>query len=193
MGWLTGTDGLETSWTVGTMTASASGRVEFDGEVIRFEDQKAYGDHNWGTIFPESWVWLQANDFAEPGTALAASGGTVDLGIIGMEASMIGLLLDGQVVPFRTQDLDRIEVEATRGSWLLTGSRMSERITIEAHCSNDTLFHLLVPTTDGMQPRAWESLRGTVEVTLERFSTQTIGWEVAYKGTSHYAGVEVGE
>lgn len=193
MGWLTGSEGLETNWTVGTITASASGWVEFDGERIRFEDQKGYCDHNWGIVFPRTWIWMQANAFSDPGAALAASGGTVDTGGGEIEASMIGLLLDGEMVTFRSQDLDTVTVQADKGAWRLAGEREDARITIEASCDPDSMFHLLAPTRDGTRPRAWESLNGTVEVLLERRSTAGEPWTVVFDDSSGYAGVEIGD
>lgn len=193
MGWLTGSEGLETNWTVGTITASASGWVEFDGARIGFEDQPGYCDHNWGIVFPRTWIWMQANAFSDPGAALAASGGTVDTGETEIEATMIGLLLDGEMVTFRSQDLDQVSFQADKGHWLLTGERECARITIEASCDPASMFHLLAPTREGTRPRAWESLTGTVEVLLERRSTPADPWTVAFDDSSGYAGVEIGD
>ena len=136
---------------------------------------------------------MQANGFANPGAALAASGGTVQFGETEIEAHMIGLLLDGEMVAFRSQDLGAVQSSAERGSWSLSGERLLERIAISASCDTGTMFHLLAPTLEGMQPRAWESLFGTVEVTLERRATEVEEWEVVFSDVSGYAGVEIGE
>ncbi len=193
MGWLTGSAGLETYWTVGSITASASGWVEFDGKRVRFEDQKGYCDHNWGIAFPRSWIWMQANSFSDPGVALAAAGGTVDMGGSEIEAFMIGLLIDSNIVTFRSQDLDSVTSEAEKGSWHLVGERETERITITAHCDPAGMFHLLAPTREGTQARAWESLFGTVDVLLDRRESAGDDWKVVFQETSGYAGVEIGD
>ena len=192
MGWLTGQEDLETSWTVGTMHARAEGWVKFKGERIAFEDASGYCDHNWGVIFPEEWIWLQANSFPGSGAALAASGGTVDFGESQIEAFMIGLMLDGEVDAFRTQDLDTIDSQAEKGSWHVTGQDETRRISIEASCDQASMFDLLVPTPQGMRPRAWESLNGTLEVTLESRPGEGQPFETVYSGVSPFAGVEIG-
>jgi tocopherol cyclase len=193
MGWLTGQPGLETSWTVGTIRARASGWIRFKGEKFTFEDVPGYCDHNWGVVFPREWIWMQANSFPGSNAALAASGGTVDFGETEIEAFMIGLLLDDEVIAFRTQDFHTVEAVADKGHWSITGEDELKRITIEAQCDPATMFHLLAPTTTGMQPRAWESLVGTVEVTLETRPDLLSDWQVTFQRTSPWAGVEIGD
>jgi len=194
MGWMTGSEGLETSWTVGTIRARASGWVRFDqGETVRFDDAVGYSDHNWGTIFPRNWTWMQAASFPGSDAALSASGGTVPFGGQEMQAMMVGLRLDGAMTTFRSQDLDLMEWTADKGAWTISGSRDLERIQIDARCDPETMFHLLVPTDQGMQPHAWESLIGTIDVLLERRETVDAAWQVAFQATSAQAGVELGE
>lgn len=192
MGWLTGQAGLETSWCVGTLRARASGWVEFKGRRLEFQDAPAYGDHNWGRVFPRQWFWMQAHQFPGRDAALAASGGTVDFGDTEIQAQMIGFSLDGQMHSFRTQDLDRVEAVVDMGSWTLDGEKDLERIHIEAHCDPDTFFHLLAPTEAGVAPRAWESLFGQVQVRLERRADADAPWELLFEGSAADAGVEVG-
>ncbi len=193
MGWLTGQPNLETSWTVGTMSARAAGVIEFDGDSVRFEDGRGYGDHNWGRIFPRQWIWLQANVFSEPGTALALSGGTVDFGGTETEAYMIGLRRQGEMTTFSTQDLDRITAQASPGEWRVTGEGENRRIEITASCDAGTLFHLLAPTEQGMRPRARESLLGRVEVTLLARDDAAAPWREVFSGTAPLSGVEIGD
>ena len=193
MGWMTGSEGLETSWTVGTIRARASGWVRFNGQIVRFDDAAGYCDHNWGSVFPRAWTWMQAASFPGSDAALSASGGTVPYAGQEMQAMMVGLRLDGAMTTFRSQDLDLLEWTAEKGAWSISGSRDLERISIEARCAAETMFHLLVPTDDGMQPHAWESLIGTVDVTLQRRESADAAWEMAFQGSSEQAGVELGE
>ena len=136
---------------------------------------------------------MQANSFSDSGTALAAAGGTVDLGGSEIEAFMIGLLLDGKMVSFRSQDLDQVTSSAEKGRWQLEGQRDTERITIEAQCDPNDFFHLLAPTKEGTKARAWESLFGSVHVLLERRESKDAHWNVVFDDTSEYAGVEIGD
>jgi tocopherol cyclase len=192
MGWMTGAEGMETSWTVGNFTAAASGFVEFDGETFRFEGAPGYCDHNWGSKFPREWYWIQANLF-DAGAAVAASGGTVMASEQETEAHMVGLLRGGEMVTFRTMDLDLVEAEFEMDTWSLASERSLSRITIEASCDPATLIYMPVPTEEGMKPYAYESLFGTMEVTLQERASENDPWETTFQGTSDYAGVELGK
>ncbi|MBW2701525.1 MAG: hypothetical protein JRF33_11980 [Deltaproteobacteria bacterium] len=192
MGWLTGQAGLETSWTVGSLSARASGWIEYKGKRFEFTDVLAYGDHNWGSVFPRQWFWMQANDFSSGRAALAASGGTLAFGDTEIEAQMIGFWLDGVMHSFRTQDLDQVTAEVEKGSWSLQGEKELERISIEASCDPDSFFHLLAPTPEGVAPRAWESLEGRISVILEQRADSEAAWEILFDDSSDHAGVEVG-
>jgi tocopherol cyclase len=193
MGPLTGTEGLETSWTVGTIKAAATGWVEFNGDRVRFENVSGYCDHNWGSAFPSEWMWLQANLFPSGDAALSVSAGKVPVGPTVIKATMVGLYLDGEILTFRSPDLDIMNSEATMGHWTATGERELAKIAIEANCEVDTMFHLRVPTAQGMEPHAWESLAGTIDVTYETRADAESDWQTVFSGTSPYAGVELGE
>jgi tocopherol cyclase len=193
MGWMTGSAGLETSWHVGTLRGRHTGWVRFDGDEIGFEQAPGYADHNWGSTFPAQWIWLQANTFDEGDAALAASGGTVQFQGGQIEAAMIGLWHDGALSTFRTQDLDTVSQSHADSTWTMEGQRGLERIRITASCDPAGLFHLLVPTAEGMKPRAWESLGGELEVTLERRESEQAAWGAVFAGRSAWAGVERGE
>lgn len=192
MGWMTGAEGMETSWTVGNFTAAASGKVKFDGDTFSFEDAPAYCDHNWGSKFPRQWYWIQANLF-DAGVALAASGGTVMAGEQETQAHMVGLLRGDEMLTFRTMDLDVVEAQFDMGAWSVASERTLSRITIAASCDPATLIYMPVPTEEGMQPYAYESLFGAMEVTLEERASANDPWETAFQGTSGYAGVELGK
>lgn len=193
MGWMTGVAGLETSWTVGALEGQHTGWVRFDGERYNLKGAPGYCDHNWGAVFPASWIWMQANGFAGVDAALAASGGTVKLGDSEVEASMLGLWHDGVLTAFRSQDLDAMTMASQDGTWQIDGARDLERIHVEASCDPATFFHLLVPTEAGMQPRAFESLLGEVQVTLEERDNTLADWRQVFTGSSVLAGVERGE
>ncbi|MCK7487611.1 MAG: tocopherol cyclase family protein [Bacillus subtilis] len=40
---------------------------------ISFEHGRGYLEKDWGTSFPQGYVWLQTNHFTSPGTSLMAS------------------------------------------------------------------------------------------------------------------------
>jgi hypothetical protein len=129
----------------------------------------------------------------DAGVAVAASGGTVMLKEQETRAHMVGLLRGGEMFTFRTMDLDIVDAQFEMGTWSISSERSLSRITIEAQCDPATLIYMPVPTEEGMKPYAYESLFGTMDVTLEERATENDPWETTFQGTSDYAGVELGK
>lgn len=48
------------------------GKVQLNGEVIDFTGGRGYIEKDSGKSFPSSYVWVQANDFAEPCSIMAS-------------------------------------------------------------------------------------------------------------------------
>ena len=57
---------LQTYWYVGAMKARATGWIQWNNEYYEFENILGYQEKNWGDEFPETWYWLQANNFDNP-------------------------------------------------------------------------------------------------------------------------------
>ena len=45
---------------------SASGWIEWDGKMHKFENAPAYAEKNWGGGFPKKWFWIQCDQFQTP-------------------------------------------------------------------------------------------------------------------------------
>ncbi len=40
-----------------------AGEINFNGKTINFSGGKGYIEKDWGSSFPETWIWLQSNHF----------------------------------------------------------------------------------------------------------------------------------
>jgi hypothetical protein len=49
------------------------GKLTINGSVKDFTDGTGYIEKDWGTSFPESWIWLQCNNFNTKGMSLMVS------------------------------------------------------------------------------------------------------------------------
>lgn len=57
---------LECHHTITSMSHTLSGGLDINGTYVDFTGGKGYIEGDRGTSFPKSYVWVQANDFAEP-------------------------------------------------------------------------------------------------------------------------------
>lgn len=63
MGWYSFVPFMECKHGVVSMSHLLSGELIMNGQKIDFNDGKGYIEKDWGTSFPESWVWIQCNHF----------------------------------------------------------------------------------------------------------------------------------
>ncbi len=75
MGWMENLPNLQTYWYVGAMKARATGWIQWNNEYYEFENILGYQEKNWGDEFPETWYWLQANNFDSPDACCISVGG----------------------------------------------------------------------------------------------------------------------
>ncbi|MGA1848201.1 MAG: tocopherol cyclase family protein [Thermoplasmatota archaeon] len=73
MGWYTFVPRMECYHGVVSMDHSVTGSVEVDGLEMNFDGGKGYIEKDWGRSFPESWIWLQCNNFDMEGTSMMLS------------------------------------------------------------------------------------------------------------------------
>jgi tocopherol cyclase len=63
MGWYSFVPFMECKHGVVSVNHSVNGSLTFSGSEIDFSKGKGYIEKDWGTSFPESWLWVQANNF----------------------------------------------------------------------------------------------------------------------------------
>ncbi|MBM3420117.1 MAG: hypothetical protein FJY11_03175 [Bacteroidetes bacterium] len=73
MGWYSFVPRMECNHGVVSIDHRIEGSVSVNGTVTDFSGGRGYIEKDWGTSFPESWIWLQCNNFEVPGVSLMVS------------------------------------------------------------------------------------------------------------------------
>jgi hypothetical protein len=63
MGWYSFIPGMECNHGVVSTGHSIEGSMTVNGQTSDFTGGRGYIEKDWGTSFPESWLWLQCNNF----------------------------------------------------------------------------------------------------------------------------------
>lgn len=66
MGWYSFVPFMECKHGIGSVKHLLHGELVIDGKIIDLNGGKGYIEKDWGTSFPESWIWLHCNTFEEP-------------------------------------------------------------------------------------------------------------------------------
>jgi tocopherol cyclase len=63
MGWYSFVPFMECKHGLVSVNHNLAGTIELNRQVIDFTNGKGYIEKDWGTSFPESWIWIQCNHF----------------------------------------------------------------------------------------------------------------------------------
>jgi len=69
MGWYSYIPFMECKHGIVSVNHKISGTLRIDNELIDLNEGKGYIEKDWGTSFPEAWIWIQSNNFNNPDTA----------------------------------------------------------------------------------------------------------------------------
>ncbi len=192
MGWMAAIPGLQTYWHVGAMKAAATGWISWNGERFEFEEIIGYQEKNWGDEFPETWFWIQANDFDDPDACcLSIGGASMPIGPVTFNATGIGFRHAGRLYTFSfPQQPARIIPDIQPGTWRILAAKGRHKIEIDASCDTDHMLNLMNPTISGIVPWTWESIAGSVSVRL--YERRGLQWSILTDTSSGLAGTEFG-
>ncbi len=73
MGWYSFVPFMECKHGIGSVLHGLKGLLEVNNMVIDFTGGSGYIEKDWGTSFPESWIWLHCNTFNQPGVSFTFS------------------------------------------------------------------------------------------------------------------------
>ncbi|MEK7689749.1 MAG: tocopherol cyclase family protein, partial [Bdellovibrionota bacterium] len=195
MSWSTGIQHASNIyWYPVQSSARMSGQVKVDGVTYLLDRAPAYQDRNWGRSFPQWWTWIVSNQFeSSPGTVLVAGGGRPRVFENGpaIDGLSIGLLHHGREYSFRTNELAKIDMNISFGTWEIDARNSSgERVTISAYAPASEFMDLAFVTPENEVFHDLEALRGAVTVRI--FAKKHGKWALQDQIQSSSTGIEFG-
>jgi tocopherol cyclase len=73
MGWYSFVPFMECKHGVVSVNHDLSGSIRINDKLICLDGGKGYIEKDWGTSFPEAWLWVQANNFQDHDTSFGFS------------------------------------------------------------------------------------------------------------------------
>jgi tocopherol cyclase len=73
MGWYSFIPFMECKHGIVSVTHRLSGQITRNGKPTDFSGGKGYIEKDWGSSFPESWIWIHSNHFADPSASFTFS------------------------------------------------------------------------------------------------------------------------
>ncbi len=187
MGWYSYVPFMECYHGIVSANHELSGTLIHQNKKIDFSGGKGYIEKDWGTSFPEAWIWLQCNNFPSKDASMFISIAKIPwLGKFFM-GFIAFLYLDGKYHMFSTYNRSKITRVTFEGQEL-TVLIENRRFSMETRVMRNSSGELKAPQTGKMSRRIKESNDSVVEV---KFSDKT--GNVIFSETGQRAGLEIVE
>lgn len=185
MGWYSFVPFMECKHDIVSVNHFISGRLNINNNEIDFSNGKGYIEKDWGTSFPESWLWVQANSFKDRNSSFSFSAAKIPwLGnfFIGFIAF---LYYDARFFVFSTYNKSTItEIKQSPQNIEISLKNIDFRLMVTVLKS--TFGDLRAPVSGDMSRRIKESIDS--EVILSLYDKQH---NLIYNDSSKRAGLEV--
>ena len=148
-----------------SMDHEISGRLIYKGKFIDFNGGRGYIEKDWGSSFPEGYIWLQSNHFEKPGISIKASVAKIPWLGSSFTGFISGVLLGDRLLRFTTYNgsvLKKVDVSESIIDIVIERKNQ----TLEIFVERDQATALASPLNGHMTGRIEESMSSVVRVRL---------------------------
>jgi tocopherol cyclase len=185
MGWYSYIPTMECKHGIVSVNHDINGSIKINNSIIDFDRGKGYIEKDWGTSFPEAWIWIQANNFKERDSSFSFSvakipwRGKFFIGFIAF------LFYNRKFFLFSTYNNSIInEMNHTADSISL--KMKNKDVFLKVVTRKSTFGDLRAPVSGHMSRRIKESIDSDVSLSLfDKNNT------LLYSDTSKRAGLEI--
>lgn len=168
-----------------SMNHELSGELRINDEQIVFDNGKGYIEKDFGTSFPEKYIWIQCNNFKNVNTSIFCSIAHIPF----MKKSFLGyisnLLVDGEEYRFATYNNSNFKIESITSEMIILVFKNSKsKLKIQATLRETG--KLIAPRKGKMQGIVKEELSAQIKISLYNRKN-----EIVYEDTGYMAGVEI--
>lgn len=185
MGWYSFVPFMECKHGVVSVNHDLSGSLRINDTPVDFDRGKGYIEKDWGTSFPEAWLWIQANNFQNHDTSFSFSVAKIPW----MGKFFIGLIaflyFDKRFYLFSTYNNSVISGISQSGDSIKFTLNHRNNI-LKLITTRKTFGVLRAPDLGNMSRRIKESIDSQIEVSLFDKNSSLI-----YNDRSSRAGLEV--
>lgn len=175
---------MECNHGVISMDHRVNGNLQYGDEQLEFIDDGGYLEKDWGTSFPQKYIWIQANHFGKQGISLMCSVAKIPMFGFHFNGLIANLQYNGEEYRFATYNGSKVtQLSSHSGGVSLEITKRHLTLAIDAKI--ESTGSLKAPMKGSMSNTIKEGLGGTVSLTLKD-NGKTIA-----QLTSQYAGIEV--
>jgi tocopherol cyclase len=185
MGWYSFVPFMECKHGIVSVNHDLSGKMSVNGNLLDLDGGKGYIEKDWGTSFPEAWIWIQCNNFDEHDVSFMLSIAKIPW----LGRFFIGLIsflyFDNKYYMFSTYNRSTFsDVRNNKEKLEITLKNNSHKLKVSV--VKNSFCDLVAPVQGEMSRRIKESIDSELQIQL--FNK---GGEALYTGTGRNVGLEV--
>jgi tocopherol cyclase len=185
MGWYSFVPYMECKHGIVSVNHDTTGELKVNEKTIGFDEGKGYIEKDWGTSFPEAWIWIQSNNFTDRNTSFQFSVAKIPWRGKYFPGFISFLYFRNEYFLFSTYNNSSItEMNHNNESLELTMS--NRKSVLKVRVVKKTFGELRAPASGDMSRRIKESVDS--EVTLNLYDNQN---NLIYDDVGKRAGLEV--
>ncbi len=187
MGWYAYVPFMECFHGVVSMMHNLEGSLNLNGRETSFSDGTGYIEKDWGTSFPEAWIWMQSSAFPSGNASCMLSIARIPfLGRV--FTGFLGFVIFGdELIRFGTYTGAKIVSLETTNEFAHVIISHKKRF-LEFRAVLGTASHLTAPRQGNMDRIILESIQGSITVTVREKEDGVI-----FSETGYMAGIELSE
>jgi tocopherol cyclase len=185
MGWYSFIPFMECNHGIISVNHTLSGILSVNGTLLNFDNGKGYIEKDWGTSFPEAWIWMQSNNFSTANTSFSFSIAKIPwlgkffIGFISF------LYYNNKFYLFSTYNKSAF-TNITHSGNTIDFEISNRDFIIKVIARHSTFGELRAPISGDMSRRIKESVDSVITISL--FDKQN---NLIYNDTGKRAGLEV--
>lgn len=175
---------MECNHAIISMQNTINGYININDEVIKFNNDKGYIEKDWGSSFPNSYIWCQGNNFQKSNASFMLSIANIPFKIFSFKGIICTLLLNNREYKFTTyNNCKLVELDIKQDLLNITLKKGLYYLSIKSKYTNG--FKLSAPVNGKMSKNIFESISESITVTLKKKN------EIIFSDTSSICGLEI--
>jgi tocopherol cyclase len=185
MGWYSYIPFMECKHGIVSVNHKVTGVLNIDNDIIDMNEGKGYIEKDWGSSFPEAWIWIQSNNFNNSDTAFTFSVAKIPWMGKYFPGFISFLYFDKRFFLFSSYNNSALQ-EINYDGKTLSFTLKNNYSTLKATAIKNKSGELLAPVSGKMSRRIKESIDSFITIRLYDRHNNLI-----YNDSAQRAGLEI--
>jgi tocopherol cyclase len=148
-----------------SMDHRISGSLDIYGEKADFTGGRGYIEKDWGSSFPEAYIWMQSNHFSQENISIKLSIAKIPWIGKSFVGFIAGVWVKDQLIPFTTYNKTKLKkVQITDN--VVNIEMENKHFHLKIKAINNDAVSLASPIQGAMEGKIEESMTAVIEVSL---------------------------